>query len=684
MADTPQPAPGAADTEQSPPLTALIPPQSAQDILGGVQAGAQAAPQPQPVAPPDATGTIPLQPTTGTVPTNESQSLFHRAMYDMKGVLAKVADILGPSEIAKVTQDPQTGDYMVSKQPATTGEKWGRIAAAALGGLATGLQNAQGPGGFARAAGAGIQTGMQQPQQQQQQAQQEASYQQGLLLAKANRIHLTQTNYLLTQELANAKLEYTAKQAAMLEGIMAEYANNPGAKEMAVIDPSDPDSVVNAANTVPGLMDSFLQKNNKQIMPLPGPDHKIHLFQTDMAWGKQRNNVPRTFYYVGKGEDGEATLLSRNVPVGGDTNENIDNSYLSASNALATLNLNIGKANEAEANAKKQPNITNPTELQLAIQRETDPVKKAQLQASLTASQNDPEAIARRNAQAASARAENARADLTTQQLNILRGGTGAGAAAAQGLHGEQWLQQSGLDPSSFAQIRAAANGDIQLPSASRSPQNQAFRNAVLNYDPTFTDARYQAKQDFKNKKQADSLQSLSTGLEHVENALTNSAILGTSPSLLTGKNLSGAASAYNQDVNLFTEEAGKMVKGGVLGQEEYNALKQGMQSPIQSIRDSAIHETINLLGGRVASAFQRYKTATNQDLPVEQFFDAPTQARLKRYSIPQPAGGPVPTPPTLDQSNPPPLSKLTPGQNTTFANGQTWTVDQGRALRIK
>ena len=380
MADTPQPAPGAAELDQLPPLTALIPQQSAQDILGGVQAGAQAAPQPQPVATPDATGTIPLQPTTGTVPTNESQSLFHRAMYDMKGVLAKVADILGPSEVAKVTQDPQTGDFTVSKQPATTGEKWGRIASAALGGLASSLQNAQGPGGVARAAGAGIQTGMQQPQQQLQQAQQEASYQQQQLLAKANRIHLTQTNYLLTQELANAKLEYDSKTAGMLQGIMDEYANNPGAKELAVIDPSDPNSVVRAGNSVPGLMDSFLQKNNKQITPIPGPDHMIHLFQTDMAWGKQRNNVPRPYYYIGQDDNGDTTILKRTVPVGGDTNEHIDSSNLATFNAAATLRLNSAKADAAETAANKPaPQPKSIQEAQSAASAATDPKEKARL-----------------------------------------------------------------------------------------------------------------------------------------------------------------------------------------------------------------------------------------------------------------------------------------------------------------
>ena len=39
----------------------------------------------------------------------------------------------------------------------------------------------------------------------------------------------------------------------------------------------------------------------------------------------------------------------------------------------------------------------------------------------------------------------------------------------------------------------------------------------VFNYDPTYTDARYDTKMNFKTKGDAQNLQSLSTGLEHLE-----------------------------------------------------------------------------------------------------------------------------------------------------------------------
>lgn len=189
------------------------------------------------------------------------------------------------------------------------------------------------------------------------------------------------------------------------------------------------------------------------------------------------------------------------------------------------------------------------------------------------------------------------------------------------------------LSPGMQAQVKAAANGDIAIPPpGTRNPQAQAIRSAVLTYDPTYTDARYKGKQAFKGGADANSIMQLATAAQHLEDAQNNSKKVGFAPFL--AQNATPTDAAYNQDVKLFANEAGKLVKNGVITEGEYNDLKDGMNSRRQGIRDAALAETANLVGGKIGGLFQKYKNATGQDLPVDQFFDAPTQQRLSRFGV--------------------------------------------------
>jgi hypothetical protein len=100
--------------------------------------------------------------------------------------------------------------------------------------------------------------------------------------------------------------------------------------------------------------------------------------------------------------------------------------------------------------------------------------------------------------------------------------------------------------------------------------------------------------------------------------------------------NATPADAAYNKDVSLFSQEAGKLVKNGVLSEGEFHDLQSGLNSTRQSIRDAALGELTNLMGGKVSAVFQKYKTATGQELPVQDFFDKPTQQRLQKAGIVQ------------------------------------------------
>lgn len=218
---------------------------------------------------------------------------------------------------------------------------------------------------------------------------------------------------------------------------------------------------------------------------------------------------------------------------------------------------------------------------------------------------------------------------------------------------GDAYLQT--LPAGTQAQVKAMANGDIAIPPAgARNAQAQALRQAVLAYDPTYTDARYKSKQQFKTGPDAQSITQLATAGEHLDNALSNSAKVGYAPVAgLTGFALNTPEAKYNQDIKFFAGEAGKLVKSGVVTEGELKDLKDGMNSSRQSIRDAAINETANLVGGKVQGLFQKYKTATGQDLPVSQFFDQPTQQRLQRFGVTGGQQGSAPSSAATHRYNP-------------------------------
>jgi len=210
----------------------------------------------------------------------------------------------------------------------------------------------------------------------------------------------------------------------------------------------------------------------------------------------------------------------------------------------------------------------------------------------------------------------------------------------------------------------------------------------VMNYDPTYTDARYTGKQQFKTGTEATKLNQLSTGLEHLESAISHADYNPLLP-------FSDKATAYSEDLKHFTQESGKYIKSGALTQGEYEDLMAKAKSPIPSVRMAALNEKANLLGGKVRASFQQYKSATGQDLPVHEFFDPDTQARLTRYALtpaaptapaaaPAAPSAPTPTAGTTTPNAAPPIEKVPPGHDTTFANGQTWRNVNGAAVRIK
>jgi hypothetical protein len=155
-----------------------------------------------------------------------------------------------------------------------------------------------------------------------------------------------------------------------------------------------------------------------------------------------------------------------------------------------------------------------------------------------------------------------------------------------------------------------------------------------MTYDPTYTDARYKGKQNFKTSGDAQNIVQLSTAMEHADKALANSSKAGFAPALGSKTFESPDSAAYMQDAEFLTGEVGKLVKNGVLTVDESHRISDGLTSARQNVRDAALNETMDLLGGKARQVFQKYKTSTGQDLPVKDFFDAKSQQRLTKYGV--------------------------------------------------
>ena len=195
------------------------------------------------------------------------------------------------------------------------------------------------------------------------------------------------------------------------------------------------------------------------------------------------------------------------------------------------------------------------------------------------------------------------------------------------------------LPPSMQQLIKSTAAGDIAMPPAgSRAPGAQALRQAVINYDPTYTDARYKGKQQFKTGGDADKLVSLATALSHAQAAVDHSNQLGFAPGLPF--NASAADSAYTKDAQFVTGELGKLVEGKALTQGEYEEHIKGLNSVRPEVRNAALNESLNLLNGKVKGIFQKYKASTGETLPVDKFLDPETAARLQHINASESGGG--------------------------------------------
>lgn len=369
--DTATATPDTLAPMENPGLTDMIPMQGTPESVDVNTPNPQS---PELQQTPDLTATIPSE----TAPNNpDIERQYHEAWW--RHALDKVGTILGGDTTIHVTKD-KDGNVTMTHDPSTTGEKWGRVAAAALSGAAAGLANAQGPGGLLKATAAGTQAGLQLPQQREQQAQQNVDFQNKQMLAKANRIHLTQQTAMEAAQTRLENLKLDQATADVLNKNLEDYQGRPGAVDYGAFDSSDPNGVINLSKKNPGAMDDFLGKNNRKTAVVLEPDHKLHVIGYNGSDQDRWNDKPADIPYNDIDQKGKPIIATK--PAGPGTHKQgeldltrdaVQAEYLKRMGLWAKAQKDASDALKPGGEPKTLP------EMNLAIERETDPVKKQQL-----------------------------------------------------------------------------------------------------------------------------------------------------------------------------------------------------------------------------------------------------------------------------------------------------------------
>src|SRR3569833_1453440 len=209
----------------------------------------------------------------------------------------------------------------------------------------------------------------------------------------------------------------------------------------------------------------------------------------------------------------------------------------------------------------------------------------------------------------------------------------------------------------------AAAKAQSELNTAVQEHAGE-MASAIIksNYNPAVRDWQLahfaglgapcaQMEQQVKALTEANNIASITPARAHLDNAQANSAKLGFEPTL--GANWAPDQRRYHADVDLLQGEVGKLIKNGVVAEGEAHRLISNLTSVQQRNRDAALDELKNLMGGKLEGIAQKYRNATNQDLPLS-MFDKATQARLAKQGLlgaggipgdaaPQPPAAPPP-----------------------------------------
>jgi len=305
-----QPTPVQPD---NPELTSLIPPVAAPEDVSVT------TPEPQPMQPessPALTAPIPSE----QAPNNpDIERTYHEATW--RHILGRIADTMTDPETWHVRRDPKTGEVTASRDPSSLGEKWGRIAATALGGLAQGIQNAQGPGGGLRATGAGIEYGLQQPKQRMEEAQKQMDAEQQRQLRSAQHVLLDQQIAAGAFDAQKRPVEW-AKEMTDFRLNTLKKLDDLGGELIAHT--KSPQELMAFAKAHPDVLDDHMGTSGNTLVPIPDQNGEIDWYRVSANTGNQRDPNPFTYTVARLDPKDPTKVVYSNVtePAGNDTINN--------------------------------------------------------------------------------------------------------------------------------------------------------------------------------------------------------------------------------------------------------------------------------------------------------------------------------------------------------------------------
>jgi hypothetical protein len=642
-------------------------------------AAAPAAAEPMATIDPSYPTSIPSE----TAPNNpDIERSYHESTW--RRILDKVGGILGGDTTIHVTKD-KDGNVTMTHDPSTTGEKWSRIAAAALGGAAQGAANSRGPGGAFRGAAAGTEFGLQQGRQQQEDADKQATAEQKRQQMNANGALIHQQLYTSTLQARALNTKLTEDQASMLNEYKDSLAASPNSKDYGTI-ASEADLMKVATEN-----QAFLQQHtNLQLKAVPVPDGKggiaLHAIATD------------------PGDDMQPSQK-------GDYLFNLDADPKTGKPILSKEPVSAGSRKSGELRLANQKKLAEFFDAQNKYQKSLNDTEKADrekvpttYEAAVIQKYKDkyPKDPARALDEATTEIKEAEKKRFAAPTININQGGiTQPGTQISELIQPGARFADGTVDGTIAYKL---AHHDMTLDEIPKRygkgvPTPQEYTSAAeaisqrdygLPYSPTMIK---QEEKVFDNMK--------TTG---VLNGIDKLVGVGGSPGYLD----TVVSLAERAGVGSFApiQEIKRAVKTklGDSAMKDFNAALAEVQRSLPTlIGNPTIGGSDSDLKQKAAEkAFGQNITLENLKSNAEVFKGMLMGSRdsltrnnrflQDRYGLkgsgahaPTPSPTPGPTPgPGLDQSNPPPIEKVPAGNDTTFANGQVWRNVNGKAQRIK
>jgi soluble lytic murein transglycosylase-like protein len=197
-----------------------------------------------------------------------------------------------------------------------------------------------------------------------------------------------------------------------------------------------------------------------------------------------------------------------------------------------------------------------------------------------------------------------------------------------EGLEGEEFLKglKQVMPNAPIAQIKAIANGDEKFPSnyGKYDARKEMLVNAVMKYDPTANQQRYDTVSNFRNKQEGRILRSAGTALAHLDtleqvaDAMGNGdtkALNSISNTLKTQFGTNTAPNTFEGLKTIVASEIMKVVAAGNSGVGEREDLSHALSSStsLPGIKD-VIRGYKELMGGQINGLRNQYQQTGRND----------------------------------------------------------------------